>query len=300
MITLVTGPPGAGKSFYAVRRVTEALLAGKPVVTNVELREDWVEYVAKRYWPMRVNPFARRRWKREAAGRYFYSDTLTDLFGVRIRGRGEGRALMLLDEGHNWMNARSWSAEDRAEIVGFFSQHRKEGYDVDLLAQSVEMLDKQVRILFEYHVHLRNLRKARFAGLPISPVNLFLAVTTWHAAKRTVVRREVFPLTWHKNMYDSMESFATRVVGDQEDDDTVWLPRLRDELDAAGPDSRADGPRGTSAPAARLPAPPVLDLRPRNRGADVDEAEQPKGAPPLDPTGSPLAGEPYDAASLDP
>jgi hypothetical protein len=278
-------------------------LDGKPVVTNVQLREDFVDYMANRYWPLLLNPIARRRWKREAAGRYFYSDTLSELFGVRIRGRGEGRALMLLDEGHNWMNARSWSAEDRAEIVGFFSQHRKEGYDVDLLAQSVEMLDKQVRILFEYHVHLRNLRKARFAGLPISPINLFLAVTTWHAAKRTVVRREVFPLSWHKNIYDSMESFATRVTGDQEDDDTIWLPRSLAEL-SSEPDARPAGPRGTSAPAARAPATPVLDLRARAAGADAkkpaQDLEHEKVPAPIDPTGSPLAGEPYDAASLDP
>ena len=101
------------------------------------------------------------------------------------------------------MNARSWSAEDRKLIVRFFSQHRKLGWDVDLIAQHAEMIDKQVRNLCEYIVYLRNFKKAAFGGIRLVPFNLFFAVTTWHAAQRVVVKRELFRLSWLKGLYDT-------------------------------------------------------------------------------------------------
>ena len=46
MLVLVTGTPGAGKSYYAVRTALGALEAGKFVATNVQLTDDWAERYA--------------------------------------------------------------------------------------------------------------------------------------------------------------------------------------------------------------------------------------------------------------
>jgi hypothetical protein len=109
----------------------------------------------------------------------------------------------VLDEAHNWMNARSWSAGDRAEIVRFFSQHRKLGWDVELIAQDAEMIDKQVRALAEYIAYGRNLKKAKWGGVRLFPFNLFLVVVCWHASQRVVVERKVFRLVkWIAALYD--------------------------------------------------------------------------------------------------
>jgi Zonular occludens toxin (Zot) len=112
VIVLVTGPPGSGKSFYAVRKVAQALSDGKPVATNVRLVDGWTERMAKRDLVRRAKPFATGRFRRQAPARYFFSEDLDELMRVRLHGRGESRGVMVWDEAHNWMNARAWTAEE--------------------------------------------------------------------------------------------------------------------------------------------------------------------------------------------
>ena len=45
-LNYVTGPMGAGKSLYGVRRIVAQLIAGGYAVTNVELLPGWSERVA--------------------------------------------------------------------------------------------------------------------------------------------------------------------------------------------------------------------------------------------------------------
>lgn len=261
MIALVQGPPGNGKSFYAIRKAAEALENGKCLATNVELAPDAYAKIAARNPLRRFNKRARDKRARQLAAQTLVSENLQELFSIRLRGRGEGRGVMILDEAHNWMNARAWSADDRAHIVRFFSQHRKLGWDVYLIAQDAEMIDKQVRALAEYIVSLRNLRRAKWAGVPISPVNLFLAVWRWHATTTTVVKREAFTLNYAKDLYDT---YATSHGLHGEHDDALWLPRQPDPTASAGARGATDG-----ADPARDAAPDparVLELAALGRG----------------------------------
>jgi zona occludens toxin len=227
MIVMVTGPPGNGKSYYALRKLAQALDAGKPVATNVELAPDFARTIA------RSNPVRRllRRTDRAAARieRQAYVSTepdgLSELFALRLRGKGEGRGVMVLDEAHGWLNARDWSGKGRGDVVRFFSQHRKLGWDVFLIVQDAEMIDRQVRSLIEYHVILRNLKRAKVPvlGIPFAPVNMFLALWTWHGTHRAVVRREVFRLAWPKRLYDTHQTHHG--LTGEDDPSAVWLPR---------------------------------------------------------------------------
>lgn len=284
VIACVSGPPGSGKTFYAVRKVTRALEEGKVVAGNVELAPDWEGRLSRRNWVHYVRWGARRKFRREAAHRYHFTEDLEELTSLRLRGKShqEGRGLMVLDEAHNWMNARSWSASDRQAIVRFFSQHRKIGWDVLLIAQHPEMIDKQVRNLCEYNVHLRNLKKARWAGIPIFPVNLFLAVWLWHAANRVVVKREVFPLSWRKDLYDTAATSHGLSSGlEGTCTGGVWLPSPPEARTAAPPDART---RATEELAAARP-PERLPARRPGEGDEVfhqgvdDEAAQEAGEP---------------------
>lgn len=269
----MTAPPGGGKSFYAIRAVSKALDDGAIVAGNVKLRPDWAKRINNRNYARWLRPFKHRSWPADAEARYFFSEDLPELFNVRLQGEGEGRGLMVLDEAHNWMNARSWSAGDRDEIVRFFTQHRKLGWNVLLIAQDAEMIDKQVRRNFEYHTQLRNLKKARYAGVPISPINMFLAVTTWHAATRVVVKREVFPLSWRKNLYDTNATFGG--LEGETDRDALWLP--------CPPSERAPDVRRAAGAAA--PAAPSLP--------DSDPSWDPED-------GAPRESESFEPADLDP
>jgi hypothetical protein len=208
-VTLRTGPPGSGKSYTSVRLVVDAIVEGKCVAGNVQLVEDWPERIARRHWPFWLRRGRRRRFLREARDRYHYTEDLGELFRLRLAGHGEGRGVMVLDEAHNWMNARSWTKEDRSEIVRFFTQHRKLGWDVELIAQDAEMIDKQVRVLAEYIAYGRNMKKAKWGGVRIFPFNLFLVVVCWHASQRVVVERNFFRLVgWKAALYDHEATFG--------------------------------------------------------------------------------------------
>lgn len=259
MIYLVSGPPGNGKTFYAIRKVTQAVEEGKVVAGNVELAADWPQRVSRRNWVHYLRPFAKRRFLREAWHRYHFSESLSELAAIRLRGDREGRGLMVLDEAHNWMNSRSWSATDRQEIVRLFSQHRKLGWDILLIAQHPEMIDKQVRNLVEYNVHLRNLRKAKWGGIPVVPFNLFLAVWCWHSANRVVVKREVFPLTWRRRLYDT--NATSHGLDADGQDGFLWLPSPPADRRSAAVRTDA-GPRPGAGPRPAAAGEPTDDGRP--------------------------------------
>lgn len=263
MLVLVTGTPGSGKSYYAVRKALASLEAGKFLATNVAFADGWAESYASAH-PLRWAMPGRRaqlaaRWRE----RTFISDELDELFRLRMPGRQEGRGVMVLDEAHNWMNSRLWKDSDRLDVVRFFTQHRKLGWDVYLITQDANNIDRQVRTLFEYHVTLRNLRRMKLAGIPVSPVNLFLAIWKWNGAGGAITRREAYRLNSTAKLYDTLA-----VSHGLEDDETeaIWLP-----LDSSAP-APAPAPATASAPsglpagaprraadvAAAAPLPPVV------------------------------------------
>jgi hypothetical protein len=222
MIALVTGPLGTGKSYYAVRKIARALNDGKYVATNVDLAEDWSERVARSSLWRRLVPGRVARRAHELRRRVLVTEELDELVRVRLEGKGEGRGIMVLDEAHNWLNARLWSQGDRLALVRFFSQSRKLGWDIYLIAQDADMLDKQVRVLFEEHVQLRNLRRARIAGVRVFPFNLFLATRVWAHGDKVILGRDLYRLDWSRHLYNTMAT-SHGLVGD--DDDAIWLPR---------------------------------------------------------------------------
>jgi zonular occludens toxin Zot len=268
-ITLRTAPPGGGKSYTSVRNVVNAILEGKCVAGNVELVPDWPERIARHHWPFWIRRRRRRRFLREARERYHFTDDLGELFRLRLAGRGEGRGLMVLDEAHNWMNARSWSAEDRKEIVRFFTQHRKLGWDVELIAQDAEMIDKQVRVLAEYIAYGRNMKKAKWGGVRIFPFNLFMVVVCWHASQRVVVERKFFRLTkWIADLYDHEATFGGLNAAEADGGVIPFPSPPEDRGQRPAVDGRTrPGAAGRPAPAPLPPAAP----------ADEGHVEHPDG-----------------------
>ena len=69
-------------------------------------------------------------------------------------------SLLVLDECATWLNARNWNDKGRAGLIDWLIHSRKHGWDVLLLVQSFETLDKQIiDTLMEYHVSMNNLAK---------------------------------------------------------------------------------------------------------------------------------------------
>lgn len=201
MIEILTGSPGAGKSYAGVRRLVQAVRKGTPVVTNIPLRPGWAETLARA--PIRSS-------QREAAlaaeyRRLLFSDRdMEVLLRVRLRGEGEGRGLMILDEAQQWLDSRTWDTQvgqsrdeairGRQALNKRFQEHRHFGFNILLLTQHIQNIDARVVRLFEYHTHTRNLRRVRVLGVPICPVNLFVANTTWNDRVKSRVGSQIYTL----------------------------------------------------------------------------------------------------------
>lgn len=240
-ISLVTGPLGSGKSFYGVRKAVDGVESGKVVVTNFRMTPDWTDKVANRHVVRWLIPGRRRklkdRWRRSTM---VVSDIDT-LCRIRLEGEGEGRGVAIIDEAHRFMNARTWKDEDRLQIIEWFTLSRKLGWDVYLICQDEKNIDRQVRDLFEYHIKLRNLKKMKFLGIPVSPINVFLAIWQWHAAAKAIVKREAYTLNWTAKLYDT---FETRAFGiDSDPEDVIRLPQ-------PPPSGASPDPASTSATSA--------------------------------------------------
>ena len=70
--------------------------------------------------------------------------------------------VLVLDELGSWLNARSFQNEHRAGILDWLIHARKKGWDVYLIVQNLDMIDKQVRVgLAEYLVKCIRAGKVR-------------------------------------------------------------------------------------------------------------------------------------------
>ncbi len=282
MINLVTGAPGSGKSYYAVRVIADALMSGKPVATNIELTPGWEKRVAKLNPLNRLNPWKRRKVEARLLSLLFVSADLDELFAVRVAGKGEGRFIVVLDECHNWMNARTWNADEsgkadqataiagRLRVVRYFTQHRKLGCDVYAITQDAANIDRQVRTLFEHHIRLKALHNFRVFGVRVVPVKYFLAIWFWNDGAKTILKRQGYPLTGIRRIYDTMALSHGMQADEQPAVINLPAPREDVELERAAVRAVADAPRQEAERTKRRSSPSSSPRRaPRVNGRET-------------------------------
>ncbi len=114
----------------------------------------------------------------------------------------ESEILLIIDEAHRILNSRSWAdkvaGQNRLLMLRFLSEARHFGYDVILISQSIEMLDKQARFLIEIEVKHVKANK-RWWWLPV-PV--FLQVEYWYNMPKFHGKLRVNWLPVGKGRYD--------------------------------------------------------------------------------------------------
>lgn len=235
MITLLVGSPGHGKSYTCVREIERAVTKGKPVATNVPLRPDWPEIMARRhtfFGRFRKDAVAKKAEK--FSRMCVVSDDFDLLLRIRLDGEGEGRGLMVLDESQRWMNARGWdnalnsegkpmrrpeALQKRLKVVNHLSGHRHYGFNVILATQSDRSIDNQVRELYEFRSEVRNLRRLPWLGA-ILRFNLFIKITRWNDQSKSRAGTETY---WLSKSLASL--YATHSLQSSDwPDDVIILP----------------------------------------------------------------------------
>lgn len=203
MIKLFSGTPGSGKSLHTAEKIYYALRAGRPVICNFDVNLAFVQGRRRRkqlqfqFWPNDEITVDRLT---EYATEYFKSH--------RMR---EDWILLVLDEAQLLFNAREWGQAGRREWLSFFTQHRKYGYEILLVAQFDRMLDRQIRSLIEYEFIHRKVSNFGVWGKLFSVFflgKLFVAVKMWYplheriGAEWFVCKKRFFRL------YDTYKNFS--------------------------------------------------------------------------------------------
>lgn len=173
MVFLYSGTPGSGKSLHQAKDLYDYLKWNKNhlVVANYKLNLDKI---------------------RKAKGSFIYLDNeqitpqkLVEIAQNHFKAHPfyEGAIRVYIDECQLIFNAREWNIKGRSEWLSFFTQHRKLGYDIYLIAQFDRMIDRQIRSLIEYeyiHRKVGNMGKGGAIFNLLAGGGLFVSVKMWY------------------------------------------------------------------------------------------------------------------------
>ena len=228
MIEVMQGSLGSGKSAVATARAIAHLQDGGVVAANFALTDGWADVVAKRNPLCYFSDNLRYEKAKSLWPRFHHVKSLAAIKELRPREQAEGRhknsgqfqegqGLLILDECQLIFNSRKW--EKNMDWIEFFTQSRKLGWNILLIAHTIEMIDSQIRPLCEFESRFRNLQKVKFpmTPIPLSPFPLFVVVQRYAglgAGASSVSSRALYPLPlWAARLYDSLAVFSADAWG---------------------------------------------------------------------------------------
>ena len=197
MIWLYSGTPGSGKSLNTARLIITRARFGAPVVGNFPT--DLSRYKRANYTYLPNDEITPERLE-QISKDYFK--------GEKVR---EGAIVLILDECQLLFNAREWQKTGRAEWLSFFTQHRKLGYDIILVAQFDRMIDRQIRSLIEYELIHRKMSNFGIQGRFLQILmggNGFCAVKMWYPLQQKISSEFFRVKRSYYRIYDSYGTFS--------------------------------------------------------------------------------------------
>ena len=203
MIELYSGTPGSGKSLHVAKIIRERLRMYNCVIignfyvnqNTVKKRKGTYIYVDNsRLYPERLIKFAIRYARHK---------------GRRLK---EDELYIFIDEAQLLFNSRDWQLIKTSGWVSFYSQHRKLGFYIGLIAQFDRMLDRQIRSLVENEIKHRKVSRAGLFGKLLGFLtgdNLFIYIKIWYPMKQKVYSEFFLGTKKVYDLYDSYGLFQT-------------------------------------------------------------------------------------------
>lgn len=195
MIYLYSGTPGSGKSLHVARDMYNRLNYNRKfpnVIANFNINEKMIK---------------------NKKANFIYKDnpdlTVEFLVNYAIKNHKmgvENQTLVVVDECQVIWNSRDWQkGVSRMEWIKFFTQHRKLGYNFICIAQNDRMVDRQIRVLFEYEIKHRKINNYKIGRL--LPFPAFAAIMYWYGVNERIgVEFFTYRKKWGK-FYDSYGAF---------------------------------------------------------------------------------------------
>lgn len=178
LIYLYSGTPGSGKSLHQAKDIYWWLRSGLPLLANFDIDTNKIKTNKDIEFYYIDNQILRPELLIKYSKIYF-----------RDHKFKEGAIRLYIDECQLLFNAREWNKKGRAEWISFFTQHRKYGYDIYLVAQFDRMIDRQVRSLIEYeYIHRKVKNFGKWGGFfnLVAGGNLFVCVKVWYPMKEKI------------------------------------------------------------------------------------------------------------------
>lgn len=202
MIVGVEGRSGAGKSFWAVKRICESLAAGRRIVTNME----------NVYFRRMVSDLCRhdKKKRKEMLDRIVVIPTrkfLVEFPKVNIKN-----ADVILDEVMLDFFSRDWAKMPKSTVF-FLTQHRKYRCDFYYITQSIERVDSVLKSLTQYYIRLRNSSNWKLGPFKVPSV----MVATWFQEDQKTIHQIEYtrPNTRLFGYYDTYALFENDAVPDE-------------------------------------------------------------------------------------
>lgn len=202
MVVLYSGTPGSGKSLHTAQRLFYWLRLGKPAICNFP-----IDLKAVRKKKPDALPFY--YWENsQLTVRRLISFSKEYFAGKRIK---EDSIMLVIDEAQLLFNAREWQKKGRDDWLSFFTQHRKYGFYIILVAQFDRMIDRQIRSLIEYEYIHRKVSNFGIKGKALSLVmggHMFVAVKVWYAMNEKVGSEFFRSRRKYYRLYDTFGDFG--------------------------------------------------------------------------------------------
>lgn len=191
MISLYSGTPGGGKSLHVAEKIKYLNMRRVPILTNVQINTKYLKYPDLFFY----------------IDLYDFSPSFLVSWWVQNKEiyniSREGDVLIIIDECQRIFNSRDYNVSGRRAWLDFFSIHRHFCYNIILVAQWDNMIDKQIRALIEMEVkHRRMWTMGKFGKICeiIAMRKLFIVVECYYnlhiktGSYITIGRRSLYKL----------------------------------------------------------------------------------------------------------
>lgn len=211
MIYIYTGVPGAGKSYHMAEVIYKAHKKNKNIFCNFEVDVDYLKKKCPR-----------------SKGHVFVLDNRDLLYPFGLTGFSdnfhkhdkngrvkEAQSYLFIDECNKNFDSRCWNERGRTEWNDWFSEHRKDGFEVILCTQSMDDVDKKIRGRIEMEIKHFSVKNFKVFGrilAMLSGGNLFMQRSQWVTKSKTKANKISSSFIRGKNKYYKLFNTSKRFM----------------------------------------------------------------------------------------
>lgn len=213
-----TGFPGSGKTLQASQKMLEELSIGKYVVSNYMINNEYYEKTLNKNFKARSYDENRhskkyKKAKYELFDKFIYCQNsmltpklLYDISLDYFAPKKMSQCLLVLDEASLIFNSRTWNEKGRDDWIRFFKLHRKLGYDIILIEQNIDSIDKQIKANIEHEYLHRAINKfGNMQYLSLFGIQAFAQVRIWRCNNQKDDSKLFFYRRYYNKLYDTYE-----------------------------------------------------------------------------------------------